>query len=115
MDLIRSGKVRSDSSTGVTGVNMYRGKYKALIHFQGETYCLGTYKTLEEAASVRKKAEESLFGEFLEFYDRWREKADADPQWGLENPVNISVSRTETGDFRILMQPEPVWDIGVPQ
>lgn len=106
VELLRSKKVRNDSTTGVTGVNMYRGKYRALIHFQGKTYHLGTYKTLEEAAAVRKKAEECLFGEFLEFYDQWKEKADADPEWGKENPVSISVSRTETGDFRILMSPK---------
>lgn len=87
---------------------MYRGKYKALIHFQKKTYCLGTYKTLEEAAAVRKKAEECLFDGFLEFYDQWKEKADADPQWGQENPVHISVNRTESGDFRILMLPKLV-------
>ncbi|MCD7946465.1 MAG: hypothetical protein LUF81_07670 [Clostridiales bacterium] len=81
----------------MAGVNMYRGKYRALIHSQGKTYHLGTYKTLEEAAAVRKKAEECLFGEFLEFYGHWKEKADANPQWGQENPVSISVSRTETG------------------
>ncbi len=105
VELLRGKKVRNDSTTGVTGVNMYRGKYKAQIHFQGKTYRLGTYQTLEEAAAVRKKAEECLFGAFLEFYDQWKEKADANPQWGQENPIHISVSRTETGDFRILMLP----------
>ncbi|MCD7801867.1 MAG: hypothetical protein LUH09_03010 [Clostridiales bacterium] len=87
VEMLRDKKVRSDSSTGVTGVNMYRGRYRALIHFQGKRYNLGIYKTLEEAAAVRKKA-------------------DADPKWGQENPVSISVSRTETGDFLILMKPE---------
>lgn len=106
VELIQNKKVRSDSSTGVTGVNMYRGKYRAIIHFQGTTYRLGTYKTLEEAATVRKKAEECLFGEFLEFYDQWKKKADADPQWGAENPLSVSVCRTDTGDFRVQMLPE---------
>lgn len=105
VELLRDKKVRCDSTTGVTGVTMFRGKYKAIICFQGKRYNLGTYKTLEEAAAARKKAEECLFGEFLEFYDQWKEKADANPEWGQENPVSISVSRTETGEFRILMLP----------
>ncbi|MCD7801304.1 MAG: transcriptional regulator [Clostridiales bacterium] len=105
VELLRDKKVRNDSTTGVTGVNLYRGKYKAVIHFQGKKYCLGTYRTMEEAAAARKKAEECLYGEFLTFYDQWKEKADASPEWGQENPFHISVSRTETGDFRVLMQP----------
>lgn len=41
----------------------------------------------------------ALFELRLKFCDKWKEKADANPQWGQENPVSISVSRTETGDF----------------
>lgn len=106
VELLRGKKIRSDSSTGVTGVNPFRGKYKAVIYFQRKKYNLGTYRTLEEAAAVRKKAEESIYGKFLEFYDKWKEKADANPEWGRENPVSVSVSRSETGDFRIRMNPE---------
>lgn len=105
VELLRKKKVRRDSTTGVTGVNMYRGKYKAIIHFQGKTYNLGTYLTLEEASAVRKKAEDTLYGEFLEFYDRWKQRADTDPEWGRENEVSISVSRKETGEFSIRMLP----------
>ncbi len=105
IELIRNKKVRKDSTTGVTGVNMYRGKYKAIIHFQGKTYNLGTYRTLEEASAVRKKAEDTLYGGFLDFYGQWKQKAEADPEWAKENPVSVTVSRTETGDLRILMLP----------
>ncbi|MCD8230384.1 MAG: transcriptional regulator, partial [Clostridiales bacterium] len=97
VELLGNKKVRSNNTTGVTGVTMYRGKYKATIHFQGKTYCLGTYASLAEAAAARKEAEESLFGEFLDFYGKWKEKAEADPDWGKENPVSFSVTRTDTG------------------
>ncbi|MCD8230647.1 MAG: transcriptional regulator [Clostridiales bacterium] len=105
VELIRSKKIRTDSTTGVTGVNMYRGKYKAKIHFQKKTYCLGTYQTLEEAASVRKEAEECLFGEFLGFYEKWKERAGANPEWAAENPISFVVNRDETGYFHVSMSP----------
>lgn len=106
VELLRDKKIRSDSTTGITGVNMYCGKYKARISFQGTTYRLGTYKTLEEAVAVRKEAEASLYGEFLKFYERWKEKADADPEWGKENPISFSVTRTETGSFNVITLPK---------
>ncbi|MCD7751035.1 MAG: transcriptional regulator [Lachnospiraceae bacterium] len=105
VELLRNKRVRNDSTTGVTGVNMYRGKYKAMIHFQKKTYCLGTYRTLEEAASVRKEAEECLYGEFLSFYEKWNEKASANPEWAADNPVSFVVNRDETGNFHISMSP----------
>ncbi len=112
VELLRGRRVRSDSTTGVTGVNPYRGKYKAVIHFQGKTYRLGIFATVEEAAAARRKAEECLYGEFLEFYDQWRAIADADPEWAQAHPVQISVNRTETGDFRVVMFPSLASGIG---
>ena len=105
VELLQNKKVRSDSTTGVTGVNMYRGKYKSIIHFQKKTYCLGTYRTLEEAASVRKNAEEYLYGEFLDFYEKWNKRASIDPEWAADNPISFVVNRDETGNFHISMSP----------
>ncbi|MCC8129087.1 MAG: transcriptional regulator [Clostridiales bacterium] len=105
VELLRDKKIRSDNTTGVTGVNMYRGKYKASIHFQKKTYCLGTYRTLEEAALVRKEAEKCLFGEFLGFYERWNEKATDDPEWAADHPISFVVNRDETGSFHVRMSP----------
>lgn len=82
VELLRDKKVRDDSTTGETDVNLYRGKCKAVILFQGKTYCLGIYKTLEEAAAVRKKAEKCLFGEFLEFYDQMESKGGRESEMG---------------------------------
>lgn len=46
-----------------------RKKWIAQIMFKQKCYNLGGYDTLEEAAKVRKTAEEKLFGDFLEWYE----------------------------------------------
>lgn len=68
VEQIGSAAVRSDNTSGVTGVFMVRGRWRAAITFQKKTYYLGEYDTLEEAAFVRRRAEDRLFGEFLEWY-----------------------------------------------
>lgn len=53
------------NKTGVLGVyKNARGKYVAQISANGFTHHLGTFATLEEATSVRRKAEQMYFGEF---------------------------------------------------
>ncbi|MDD3139641.1 MAG: hypothetical protein PHX08_11800 [Lachnospiraceae bacterium] len=65
-------KKRCDNKTGVIGVvKTSSGKYRASISFQGESYRLGSYKTLTEAAMVRKKAEETLHQPFIQAYTSW--------------------------------------------
>lgn len=51
--------IRSDNSTGISGVALCKrsGKYKAYINSQGIRYNLGSFNTLEVAASVRQCAE----------------------------------------------------------
>ncbi len=74
------GVVSSVSKTGVRGVTEVKGKkrkdgsigqtrYRAVITFKKKTYLLGTYDKLEMAAKARKKAEDRLYGEFLEEYE----------------------------------------------
>ena len=63
---IVNGKVRSNNTSGVTGVNAVRragGRtaYKARITFRGKEYNLGVFDTLEEAKEARKRAEETYF------------------------------------------------------
>lgn len=59
-------KMRSDNTTGVIGGSRTEsGRYKADITFQGKSYLLGSYDTLEEAASVRRSAEEQLHMSFI--------------------------------------------------
>lgn len=63
-------KLRSTNTSGVTGVYWRKDKQKwaAEIIFRKKRYRLGYYQTLEEAAAVRKKAEDQLYGDFELWY-----------------------------------------------
>ena len=69
LEAVRSRLLPTNTS-GVTGVyqNKRTGKWCAQITFKGKTYSLGTYSRIEDAAKARKKAEDRLFGEFLDWY-----------------------------------------------
>jgi len=54
--------------SGVRGVSVRGSAYVARITFKKKTYHLGKFDTIEEAASIRKEAEDKIFGEFLEWY-----------------------------------------------
>lgn len=61
----RNRSVNLNSKTGVTGVTKTRnGTYFAYIGYNHELKRLGTYKTLEEAAIIRRVAELAYFGEY---------------------------------------------------
>ena len=77
-DLLSQRKLRSNNTTGVTGVTLSRGKYEAHIGFQGKKYNLGSFETLEEAAKARRDAELQYFGEFLDKY--YDENPDKKPK-----------------------------------
>lgn len=75
---IQNKKMLKNNKSGVRGVcwDKRRNKWNAYIQFKGEKYNLGFFNTIEEAASVRKVAEEKLFGSFLEWFanefpERW--------------------------------------------
>ncbi len=68
VEMLERKGLRRDNTSGYTGVVAYRGKWKAQITFKGKTYVLGVYTNIEEAAAMRKQAEERIFGEFLEWY-----------------------------------------------
>lgn len=57
-----NSKVRSDNRTTVTGVHFEHNKYRVRIVVNGKNLSLGMYDTLEEAAAVRKIAEEKYYG-----------------------------------------------------
>lgn len=61
-------KLRADNTSGVRGVAKYRDKWRASITLKKKTYYLGTFTELEEAVRIRKKAENVLYGEFLDWY-----------------------------------------------
>ncbi len=59
-----------NNTSGIKGVtwDKSKGKWLAQISFKKHHYYLGRYDTKEEAAEVRKIAEEKIFGDFLEWY-----------------------------------------------
>lgn len=71
-----SDKVRSDNTSGVTGVRWIEeiGKWHARITINGEIILLGNYKDKEEAIIAREEAEKKYFHPILEKYkDRYKE------------------------------------------
>ena len=106
IDALKSRKIPSNNTTGVKGVYLVKGRYLAKIVFQHRQYFLGTYASVEEAAEARKKAEEAINGEVIGFYEKWSEKAAADPVWAKENPIKFHVSKTENGELTVNLQPE---------
>lgn len=65
----RHKPIKSNTS-GVTGVVWDKSKRKwvAQIEFKGKRYFLGRYEHKEDAIKIRKKAEDKLFVNFLEWY-----------------------------------------------
>ena len=39
------------------------------------------------------------------FYEKWSEKAAADPVWAKANPMKIHVSRLDSGELDVALQP----------
>ncbi len=78
IDAIRSKKLPTDNTTG--------------------------YK-IADAAEARREAERVLFDGAAEHYRLWKEKADADPLWGEQNPIRIAVSHAN-GKLSVSFTPE---------
>ena len=59
-----------NNTSGVRGVSFRTQdmRWVAYISFKGKKITLGAFHTIEEAAAARKKAEEELWGSFLEEY-----------------------------------------------
>lgn len=55
--LKQTEKVRADNTSGVRGVSLHKGKWRARITFKKKTYYLGEFDDMEKAIQVRKKAE----------------------------------------------------------
>lgn len=106
IDALKSRKIPSNNTTGVKGVYLVKGRYLAKIVFQHRQYFLGTYASVEEAAEARKKAKEAINGEVISFYEKWSEKAAADPVWAKDNPIKISVSKSAGAELRVQLQPD---------
>lgn len=105
IDALESDKIPKNNTTGVKGVYRIKGHYLEKIVFQHRQYSLGTYESLEAAAEARKKAEELLNEKVVGFYEKWSEKVAADPVWAKENPTKIHVSRLDSGELDVALQP----------
>ncbi len=93
LDIIKSKKLPTDNTTGYKGVYLIKGKYVAKIVFRKKAYYLGTYDNIEDAHQARLDAEEALYQPTVEYHARWQAKADADPEWARQNPIQIFVSK----------------------
>lgn len=60
------------NKSGVVGVNWdkSRNKWQASIRFRGHKYNLGRFDVFDDAVSIRRVAEEKIFGDFLKWYER---------------------------------------------
>ncbi|MGN0563480.1 MAG: hypothetical protein ACI4LH_01930 [Candidatus Heritagella sp.] len=60
----------STNTSGYNGVSFHRKsqKWVAQIGFKGKNHYLGSFADIEDAAAARKKAEERLYGKFLDEY-----------------------------------------------
>lgn len=67
VEMIRTRPVRSNNTSGVTGVDWLasKGRWRATICFKGKRRYLGSYEKLEDAVKARKRAEEEVFEPFL--------------------------------------------------
>lgn len=72
----KNDRLSQANTSGIRGVSWHKGKQKwsARITFRKKTYWLGAYDTKEEAAEIRKIAEEKIFGKFLEWYNEQKGK-----------------------------------------
>ena len=58
LELLFTPKIRSNNTSGYTGVSKKRSKWIARITVAKKVYHLGTYDNIEDAIDARKKAEE---------------------------------------------------------
>ena len=59
-----NSRVRKNNTTGVKGVGLWHGYYRARIMYEGKDITIGCFKTLEEAAKARFEAASRLHGTF---------------------------------------------------
>lgn len=72
--LTESQKPRITNTSGTTGVwyDRSRGAWVAEIMFRGKKYFLGRRVIKEDAIKLRKQAEKQIFGEFLDWYEDFK-------------------------------------------
>lgn len=63
-DNLKNVGMRSNNTSGATGINFDRGKWVASIKINGIAKHLGRFDNFEDAVKARKDAEEKYFGEY---------------------------------------------------
>lgn len=107
IDILKSKKKRKNNTSGHTGV-IYRSdacKYVVVIGFQNKNYYLGMYENIADAIEVRKKAEALIHDEAIDFYEKWKEKAEADPEWAKQNPIQFHIVRDAECGYLVSCSP----------
>ena len=61
---LRNSRIRKHNTSGVTGVNLHKGKWRAYIYVDNQHISLGHYLVKDLAVQARQKAEQEYFGEF---------------------------------------------------
>ena len=111
VEILKNRKYRRDNTSGFRGVFQTKnGHYRVDIGFKGKRFYLGTYTAYEEAVDVRRQAEEVIYKGFVDAYQKWKETADQDPEWGRAHPLLFDVVKrggslyleTEDGDRLLL-------------
>ena len=69
-----SAAVRSDNSSGYTGISRRRDKWDVRICYQRVRYMLGQFEDIDEAIAVRKAAEQLLKDDPVSFVEEYTEK-----------------------------------------
>jgi len=68
VEMLRANTLRRNNTSGVPGVDWMssKGLWRAAICFKGKRYYLGSYRKFEDAVKARRRAEDDMFGNFLE-------------------------------------------------
>lgn len=107
IEWLANRKSRSDNKSGFRGVfRKKNGRFRVTIGFKREKFYLGSYETMEEAVEIRKKAEKEIHEAFLDKYKKWQKKAEADPEWGKENPLQFRVEKGVNGTYKVISGPD---------
>ena len=87
-------KPRKDNTSGYTGVVHTKRGWRAQIGFKGKIYYLGTFKDVERAALVRKRAERELHGAFLDWYESEKASMASERRQTARSPCLTEAART---------------------
>lgn len=106
LDILKSKKIPVNNTTGVRGVYLIRGKYVAKMVFQKKQYFLGNFDSLDKAAHARREAEEKVSAAAVAHYEKWHERAQADPLWAERNPIKLRIERKAGGGIELQCLPQ---------